>query len=142
MASRTITPGTNDVSDYNSRLVTVEVTGGKHREMMRLGTYTLTIPYSCLSQTIQRIHRLGGKINHVTMPDFNSEVSKLESFPVLPVSAENHVLAPLKEEAESVSPTSPPPSDSSSRKDSANTRAATKSTNGKQGQRSKRKNKS
>jgi hypothetical protein len=138
MASRTITPGTNDVSDYNSRLVTVEVTGGKHREMMRLGTYTLTIPYSCLSQTIQRIHRFGGKINHVTMPHFNSEVSKLESFPVLPVSAENPVIAPLKE-AESVSPPSPPPSESSSRKDSANTRAATKSTNGKQGQRSKRK---
>jgi hypothetical protein len=67
MASAIIAPGTADLSDYSSRRVTIEVTGGRHQEATRLGTYKMTIPYSCLSRTIQGVHRFGGKVIGVTL---------------------------------------------------------------------------
>ncbi|MBW4470590.1 MAG: phycobilisome linker polypeptide [Stenomitos rutilans HA7619-LM2] len=72
MASAMIASGTIDLSDYNSRLVTIEVRGG-HQEMLRKGLYTVTIPYRCLSQTMQRIHRFGGKVTNVAIPHYSGE---------------------------------------------------------------------
>lgn len=120
MASAIITPGTTDLSDYTSRRVTIEVTGGCHPEMMRMGVYTLTIPYRCFSQTIQSIHRLGGKVTRVTVHHHSGDV------------------LPSPKETESISP----PPQPQQPKNSTNTRQATKLTNGTQGQRSKRKPKS
>lgn len=120
MASAIIAPGTTDLSDYTSRRVTIEVTGGCHPQMMRMGVYTITIPYRCFSQTIQGIHRLGGKVTRVTLPHHSGDV------------------LPLPKETESISP----PPQPQQPKNSTNTRQTTKPTNGTQGQRSKRKPKS
>jgi hypothetical protein len=119
MANTVIASGTADLSDYTSRRVTIEVIGGCDREIMRLGKYTMTIPFSCLSQTIQEIHRIGGKVTGVNVPHLYPEASPKES--VQPVSsiATSEVL--------------PPP------KTSTRTRQVTKPTNSTQGQRSKRK---
>jgi hypothetical protein len=76
MASTMIFPGTTNVSDYSSRRVMLEVTGG--RSASRLGTYTMSVPYNCLSQTIRSIHRLGGKVNQVMMTP-NQQPAQVEA---------------------------------------------------------------
>lgn len=72
MANTIIASGTTDLSDYSSRQVTIEVTGGGHQEVIRKGVYTMTVPYGRLSQTMQRIHRLGGKVTNITIPQDRS----------------------------------------------------------------------
>jgi CpcD/allophycocyanin linker domain len=69
MASTVIPSGLSSTSNYSSRRVTLQVTGGISQETTRLGFYTLTIPYSSLSQTLQRIHRQGGTVTSVAMSD-------------------------------------------------------------------------
>ncbi len=87
MIGTIITPGTASVNDYSSRRVMLEVTSGQG-ERTRLGTYTLTVSYSDLSQTIQRIHRLGGKVSRVVMTPMAADVpAKVLSHEFLPVSA-------------------------------------------------------
>ncbi len=51
-----------NLSDYSSRTVTIEVTGVRRQNVTRKSKYTVTVPYSRLSQEIQLLHRLGGKI--------------------------------------------------------------------------------
>ncbi|MBW4497146.1 MAG: HEAT repeat domain-containing protein [Oscillatoria princeps RMCB-10] len=51
-----------NLSDYSSRTVAIEVTGVRRQNVMRKSKYTVRVPYSRLSQAIQQIHRLGGKI--------------------------------------------------------------------------------
>jgi hypothetical protein len=46
------------VSSHPNRLVRITVTGMKQRLAMQ----TLAVPYSSLSQTMQNIHRSGGKV--------------------------------------------------------------------------------
>lgn len=46
------------VSSHPNRLVHITVTGMKQRLSMQ----TLAVPYSSLSQTMQNIHRSGGKV--------------------------------------------------------------------------------
>ncbi len=46
------------VSSYSNRLVHITVSGMKQRLAMQ----TLAVPYSSLSQTMQNIHRSGGKV--------------------------------------------------------------------------------
>lgn len=46
------------VSSHSNRLVHITVTGMKQRLTMQ----TLAVPYSSLSQTMQNIHRSGGKV--------------------------------------------------------------------------------
>ncbi|MBW4480249.1 MAG: hypothetical protein KME54_26285 [Tolypothrix brevis GSE-NOS-MK-07-07A] len=99
MATRIIATG--DFSDYSSRRVTIEVIGGCHSKMMRVAKYTKTIPYSSLSQTIQSIHRLGGKITHITLSPSHTEVSKIEFVEPLSKIAESDVL-PSANQAESI----------------------------------------
>ncbi|MBW4508534.1 MAG: hypothetical protein KME64_18775 [Scytonematopsis contorta HA4267-MV1] len=61
------TIGTQNLSDYNSRTVVIEViTGGSHKNI-RNSHSTLKVPYSSLSQTIGRITSRGGKIVSVSM---------------------------------------------------------------------------
>jgi hypothetical protein len=103
MATRIIAPG--DFSDYSSRRVTIEVIGGCY--LKRMAKYTKTIPYSSLSQTIQSIHRLGGKITHITLSPSHTEVSKIEFVEPLSKIAESDVL-PLANQAESIT-SSPQP---------------------------------
>ncbi|WP_414579187.1 phycobilisome linker polypeptide [Anabaena sp. CCY 9402-a] len=87
MATTIIAPG--DFSDYSSCRVTIEVTGGCHQQTMRLAKYTKTIPYSCLSQTIQGINRLGGKITCITLSPSPTQISKIELAQSLSTIAES-----------------------------------------------------
>lgn len=105
MASTSITPG--DFSDYSSCRVTIEVTGGCHRKTMRMAKYTKTIPYSSLSQTIQGINRLGGKITRVTLSPSHIQASTIELVEPLSKIGESDVL-PSENQAESISPSPQP----------------------------------
>jgi CpcD/allophycocyanin linker domain len=58
MATMTVTSQSTDTTAYGSRLATLEVTGIS----MRNGHQTMMVPLSRLSQTMQQIHRHGGKI--------------------------------------------------------------------------------
>jgi CpcD/allophycocyanin linker domain len=58
MATMTVTSQSTDTTAYGSRLATLEVTGVS----MRNGHQTMMVPLSRLSQTMQQIHRQGGKI--------------------------------------------------------------------------------
>lgn len=54
---------------YNSQsdpTVIIQVSGGNYGDRQRRSNYTLSVPYSRLSQTIQQIHRTGGKITGIT----------------------------------------------------------------------------
>jgi uncharacterized phage infection (PIP) family protein YhgE len=58
MATMTVTSQSTDTTAYGSRLATLEVTGVS----IRNGHQTIMVPLSRLSQTMQQIHRQGGKI--------------------------------------------------------------------------------
>jgi CpcD/allophycocyanin linker domain len=58
MATMTVTSQSTDTTAYGSRLATLEVAGVS----MRNGHQTMTVPLNRLSQTMQQIHRHGGKI--------------------------------------------------------------------------------
>ena len=57
-----ITLGDTNLSTHDSRTVTIEVTGLCHQEVMRTSNYKLKVPYSRMSQTIQNIKLMGGKV--------------------------------------------------------------------------------
>ncbi len=89
------TTGTASSSDYNSRIVLVEVAGTSHKQL-RNSNYTLRVSLGRLSQTIQRIAKTGGKIVSVVMPSFDvaesgtnqvAEIIAVEA-PVAPVLSE------------------------------------------------------
>ena len=62
-----ITTGNTSISSYDSRTVEIEVTGVCRQDVMRTGNYTVKIPYSRMSQTMQNIHSMGGKVAKVTL---------------------------------------------------------------------------
>ncbi|MBE9042814.1 rod-capping linker protein [Pleurocapsales cyanobacterium LEGE 10410] len=64
-----ITTGDTNVSGYASRTVAIEVTGVRRQDLMRTSNYTVKVPYSRLSQTIQNISRMGGKIATVSLEE-------------------------------------------------------------------------
>lgn len=53
------------MSSYNSRMVSITYTGGQ--SSMRLAHQTRSVPYDRLSQTMQNIHRQGGRVTEVFM---------------------------------------------------------------------------
>jgi CpcD/allophycocyanin linker domain len=65
--SMTISSSSANLSESGSRAVTLEVTGICNPNFIRTGTCTMTVPYNRLSQTIQGIHRLNGKVASVKM---------------------------------------------------------------------------
>jgi CpcD/allophycocyanin linker domain len=74
MTSTSIAPDSWSLNDSSSHQVSIEVTGGGSLALMRTGVSRITIPYNCLSQTMQRIHRLGGRVTRVTIPQTQAEV--------------------------------------------------------------------
>ena len=62
-----ITTGDNNVSTYGSRTVAIEVTGVCRQDIMRTSNYTVRVPYSRMSQTIQNINRMGGKVANISL---------------------------------------------------------------------------
>jgi CpcD/allophycocyanin linker domain len=67
MVGMTIPSSSSSLSESDRRVVTIEVTGICNPSLMRTGTCTMTVPYDRLSQTLQGIHRLNGKVASVTM---------------------------------------------------------------------------
>lgn len=95
MSGMTTTLNSNNVSDYSGRVALVEVAGVFPSHGMRKNPYTMKVPVSRLSQTLQRISRAGGKVQSVTIQsssygEVNSGVSSPElrvvDVPANPVS--------------------------------------------------------
>ena len=62
-----ITTGDTNVSSYGSRTIAIEVTGVCRQDVMRTSNYTVKVPYSRMSQTIQNINRMGGKVANISL---------------------------------------------------------------------------
>lgn len=57
-----VNTGNAGVSSHSSRTVKIEVTGVCHQDIARTSNYTVKVPYNRMSQTIQNINRIGGKV--------------------------------------------------------------------------------
>ena len=62
-----LTTANTNISGYASRIVTIEVTGVRRQDLMPTSNYTVKVPYSRMSQTIQNINRMGGKVASVSL---------------------------------------------------------------------------
>lgn len=62
-----ITTGNTNVSTYGNRTIAIKVTGVCRQDVMRTSNYTVKVPYSRMSQTIQNINRLGGKVAGISL---------------------------------------------------------------------------
>lgn len=62
-----ITTGDTNVSTYGSRTVKIDVTGVCRQDVMRTSNYTVKVPYSRMSQAIQNINRMGGKVANISL---------------------------------------------------------------------------
>lgn len=62
-----ITTGDTNISTYDGRTIAIEVTGVCRQDMFRTSNYTVKVPYSRMSQTIQNINRMGGKVAGVSL---------------------------------------------------------------------------
>ena len=60
------TTGDTNISDYGSRTVAIEVTCICRQDLMRTRNYTVSFRYSRMSQTIQNINLMGGKVANVS----------------------------------------------------------------------------
>lgn len=65
--TRMNTLGSTGLSDYQSRTVTIDVTGVRQQSVLKTGNYQIRVPYSQMSQTMQRINRQGGKVASIQL---------------------------------------------------------------------------
>jgi phycocyanin-associated, rod len=70
-----ITTGDNNISTYGNRTITINVTGICRQDVMRTSNYTVKVPYSRMSQTIQSINRLGGKVASISLGNTEIEAA-------------------------------------------------------------------
>ena len=75
-----INTGDNNISGYGSRTVAIEVTGVCRQELTRTSNYTVKVPYSRMSQTIQNINRMGGKIANISLNETTPVVAPTKDF--------------------------------------------------------------
>lgn len=76
------TTGSIGVSDYASRTVVIEVTGVCCQDISRTSNYSVKVPYSQMSRTIQSVSRMGGKVANVTLvPSSNHLPTAVASAP-------------------------------------------------------------
>jgi phycocyanin-associated, rod len=61
------TLGSSGISDYQSRTVTIEVTGVCQQSVLKKGFYKIKVPYSQMTQTMQTINRQGGKVASIQL---------------------------------------------------------------------------
>ncbi len=76
-----ITTGDTNVSSYGSRTVEFEVTGVCRQDVMRTSNYKVKVPYSRMSQTMQSINRMGGKVAKVTLLPATAPAAESEESP-------------------------------------------------------------
>ena len=61
------TTGTSGISGYGNRSVSIQVTGVCCQDVMKTSNYEVKVPYSQMSQAMQAINRMGGKVAGVTV---------------------------------------------------------------------------
>ncbi|MDJ0617467.1 MAG: phycobilisome linker polypeptide [Calothrix sp. MO_192.B10] len=71
MAGMTTT-GLPKLSDYSDRNVVIEVTGLCRQDVMKTSNYQVKVPFSRMSQTMQTIHRMGGKVSSVSVDSLSN----------------------------------------------------------------------
>jgi CpcD/allophycocyanin linker domain len=71
MATTSIASNLSNLSSYSSRMVKITFTGGQ--QPMRVAHQTRSIPYDRLSQTMQNIHRQGGRVIEVFMQEVSAD---------------------------------------------------------------------
>jgi phycocyanin-associated, rod len=59
-----VSPG---ISDYQSRTITIGVSGVRQQSVMKTSNYQVRVPYSQMSQALQNINRQGGKVAFVQL---------------------------------------------------------------------------
>jgi phycocyanin-associated, rod len=69
------TTGSTSVSNRDTRTILVEVTGLCRQNVSKTSNYHLKVPYNRLSQTIQNISRMGGKVSKVDVLSGGAETS-------------------------------------------------------------------
>ena len=87
-----ITTGDTNISTYGGRTIAIEVTGVCRQDVMRTSNYTVKVPYSRMSQNIQNINRMGGKIAGVSL----GETSPVEAAAPNASAVEQHQEQPKK----------------------------------------------
>jgi phycocyanin-associated, rod len=90
MATTSISSNISDISNHQSRMVTITVTGIQ-QQLMRLSNQTLSVPYNRLSQTMRNIHRLGGKVVDVSMRAVSTAAPSVNHHPATsePANSDN-----------------------------------------------------
>ena len=79
-----------NLSGDTERTFAVDIAGSPHQAMLRSGTYTVKVAYSCLSKTLQSITKRGGKVLNVRM--LSAPLPSVANIPVaagIPVSSES-----------------------------------------------------
>ena len=66
MAGMTTT-GCTGVSGYNSRSVTIDVASVARQDVAKTSNYQVKVPFSQMTQTMQNIAQLGGKVVGVSV---------------------------------------------------------------------------
>lgn len=59
------TLGSTGISDYQSRTVTISVTGVCQQSVLKTGNYQVRVPFSQMSQAMKTINHQGGKVTSV-----------------------------------------------------------------------------
>jgi CpcD/allophycocyanin linker domain len=67
------------------RMVRLEVTGVRQSSISRANCYTMTVPYSSLSTTIQNLSKTGGKIVGVQVSDIKAQAAQATSSAPAPI---------------------------------------------------------
>ncbi|MGK7904607.1 MAG: phycobilisome linker polypeptide [Hormoscilla sp.] len=69
MMLRIQTVGMTGVSSYDNRSVVIEVTGMCCNEISKTSNYKIKVPYSSMSQVMQNIMGMGGKVKNVSVEE-------------------------------------------------------------------------
>ncbi len=59
-------------SDYSDRNVVIKVTELCRQDVMKTSNYQVKVPFSRMSQTMQTIHRMGGKIASISVDSLSN----------------------------------------------------------------------
>ena len=59
------TVGNLQVSNYEGRIVEIQVTGVCRQDVKRVSSYTVKVPHSRMNEAMREIYLLGGKVSGV-----------------------------------------------------------------------------
>lgn len=66
MAGMNVT-GSSGVSSYANRPVSISVTGVCQQDVMKTSNYEIKVPFNQMSQVMQSINRMGGKVSAISV---------------------------------------------------------------------------